>query len=267
MKKLSLLFLVVAGMATAANAQDIITLKNGNEIKAKVTEISSSEIKYKRFDNQDGPTVTVAKSEVFAVNYENGTREVISTVSMSDSGMKTEFTPFTFGLKGGVNLAMGFTTPSSDMLIGFHFGAMGQYRIGNAGIQLEAQFSMQGVKIPYGDDSSGSYTEDNTSIKLNYINIPLIMQYYLAPGFALEAGPQLGILISANASAGGNSENIKPYCNSVDFSIAAGLSYQLPTVPLGFHARYIVGLTTVDKGYVFSESKHSVVQVGMFFRF
>jgi len=67
--------------ANIINAQDVITLRNGNEVKAKVTEISSSEIKYKRFDNLEGPTVVVAKSEVFAINYENGTREVINAMT------------------------------------------------------------------------------------------------------------------------------------------------------------------------------------------
>ena len=76
---ITLLFLLPC--AFSVHAQDVITLKNGDEIKAKVTEMTSSEIKYKRFDNLDGPTVVVAKTEVFTINYENGTREVINTVA------------------------------------------------------------------------------------------------------------------------------------------------------------------------------------------
>jgi hypothetical protein len=67
-------------MAVIVNAQDVITLKNGNEIKAKVAEISDTEIKYKRFDNLDGPTIVIAKNEVFIIKYENGTREVINAI-------------------------------------------------------------------------------------------------------------------------------------------------------------------------------------------
>lgn len=59
-------------------AQDIITLKSGDEIKARVEEISSTEVRYKRFENLQGPTIIVAKSDVFFINYENGTREVIT---------------------------------------------------------------------------------------------------------------------------------------------------------------------------------------------
>jgi len=42
----------------SANAQDLITLRNGDQITARVAEITLTEIKYKRFDNLDGPTIT-----------------------------------------------------------------------------------------------------------------------------------------------------------------------------------------------------------------
>ena len=89
MKKLATLFLLMAGMAIAVNAQDVITLKNGDQITVKVSEISNTEIKYKRFDNLEGPTIAIAKSEVFAINYENGTREVINVVTESTPIAKT----------------------------------------------------------------------------------------------------------------------------------------------------------------------------------
>ena len=79
---LFILILLLSGISSVY-AQDVITLRNGDEIKARVTEITPSEIKYKRFENLDGPTVTVSKSDVFAINYENGTREVINVVTSS----------------------------------------------------------------------------------------------------------------------------------------------------------------------------------------
>ena len=62
-------------------AQDIITLRNGDEIKARVLEISSSEIRYKRFDNLGGATVVIPRIDVFFINYEDGTREIITPLS------------------------------------------------------------------------------------------------------------------------------------------------------------------------------------------
>jgi len=93
MKKFITLFLLMAGMAIVVNAQDVITLKNGNEIKAKVTEITASEIKYLRFDNLEGPTIVIAKSEVFAINYENGAREVINPIVSTPPPAPAPVTP------------------------------------------------------------------------------------------------------------------------------------------------------------------------------
>jgi hypothetical protein len=46
----------------AIKAQDNITLKNGDEVKAKVIEINETEIKYKNSENQEGPTRILYKS-------------------------------------------------------------------------------------------------------------------------------------------------------------------------------------------------------------
>lgn len=59
-------------------AQDIIILKNGEELESKVSEILQTSVKYKKFDNLSGPLYTVQKSEVFMIKFENGTREVFS---------------------------------------------------------------------------------------------------------------------------------------------------------------------------------------------
>lgn len=69
---LTLLFL----SASTTFAQDIITNKNGDDIKSKVLEVSQSEIKYKKFGNANGPTYTISKSEVFMIKYENGEKDV-----------------------------------------------------------------------------------------------------------------------------------------------------------------------------------------------
>ncbi|MCO6480429.1 MAG: hypothetical protein J5I94_27555, partial [Phaeodactylibacter sp.] len=45
-------------------AQDILFLKDGRWIEAKVLEVQPEVVKYKLFDFQDGPLYTVYKSEV-----------------------------------------------------------------------------------------------------------------------------------------------------------------------------------------------------------
>ncbi len=75
---------------------DLIVMRNGEEIRAKVQEISSALIKYKRCDLPDGPLYTVNKSEVFMVKYPNGSKEVMpepSTTRQPDYRSSTTQAP------------------------------------------------------------------------------------------------------------------------------------------------------------------------------
>ena len=68
-----------------ASAQDVIVKKDGSTIVSKVIEITATEVKYKRFSNQDGPTYTIAKTEIQAINYENGEKDTFTTTDSTPS--------------------------------------------------------------------------------------------------------------------------------------------------------------------------------------
>jgi len=59
-------------------AQDVLTKKTGEEIQSKVLEVTTAEIKYKKFDNPNGPTFTILKSEVLMIRYENGSKDIFN---------------------------------------------------------------------------------------------------------------------------------------------------------------------------------------------
>lgn len=65
-------------LSVQENECDIIILKNGQEIRAKVLEVGQTEIRYKMCDNPEGPTFTKSKSEVSSIKYPNGTSTEIS---------------------------------------------------------------------------------------------------------------------------------------------------------------------------------------------
>ena len=69
-KILSLIFLLCA--VCLVSAKDVIVLKNAETVEAKILEVTSNEIKYKRLNNLNGPTFSVNISEVSTVVYENG---------------------------------------------------------------------------------------------------------------------------------------------------------------------------------------------------
>lgn len=64
-------------------AQDKILLKNGDELNTKVTEITETEVKFKKIDNLSGPTRVINKSEIFSIKYENGTKDVFNNTTQS----------------------------------------------------------------------------------------------------------------------------------------------------------------------------------------
>lgn len=64
-------------------AQDKITLLNGTEIISKLNEISDTEIKYKLFDNQNGPDRVLLKKDIFSIKYENGKIEVFNSGNLN----------------------------------------------------------------------------------------------------------------------------------------------------------------------------------------
>jgi hypothetical protein len=58
-------------------SQDVITPVLGNDIQAKVIEVTKTNIAYKKWDNPNGPTLIIAKSDVLVISYADGKKEVI----------------------------------------------------------------------------------------------------------------------------------------------------------------------------------------------
>ncbi|MCL2436064.1 MAG: hypothetical protein FWD09_08035 [Lentimicrobiaceae bacterium] len=77
MKKivLALLFVFITSFAFA---QDVIITKEGNKIESKVLEINEFDIKYKSFENLDGPVYTMKKTEIATIMYEGGQVDVFN---------------------------------------------------------------------------------------------------------------------------------------------------------------------------------------------
>lgn len=73
-------FLAITYMVMNASiifAQDIISMRNGDIIKAVIQEISQTEIKYKKHSNPNGPFFIVDKGDVLSILYANGEQEIL----------------------------------------------------------------------------------------------------------------------------------------------------------------------------------------------
>lgn len=82
-------------ITSVVNSQDIITLKNGEDIKSKIIEVGINDIKYKIFDDQDSPMRVVNKSEIFSIKYQSGKKEMF-TISKTE---KSSVEMYTQGIK------------------------------------------------------------------------------------------------------------------------------------------------------------------------
>lgn len=80
---------VAVSISTTAIAQDVIIFKNGEEKNVKVIEILPTEIKYKNFENLDGPLYAEEKAKIFMIRYENGQKDVFKDAA-KETPAKTE---------------------------------------------------------------------------------------------------------------------------------------------------------------------------------
>jgi hypothetical protein len=78
-----LLMAFVSGISM--QAQDIIKLKSGKEMKVNIIDEGTDIIKYREFDNPDGPVYSVKRDQVESVKYKKGNRDTIASQGNSIS--------------------------------------------------------------------------------------------------------------------------------------------------------------------------------------
>jgi hypothetical protein len=64
-------------------SQDVINIKDGSPINAKVIEITESQVKYKDQANPDGPLYIMNKDKISSIHYKNGSDDVFSSNTSS----------------------------------------------------------------------------------------------------------------------------------------------------------------------------------------
>lgn len=172
---------------------------------------------------------------------------------------------------------------------GFLGGVDVEYRATEyLGISLGAYYARQGYRYADYEEVLEDNTKNRVGYKnqhanLNYINVPLMLKGYIAPGFAVQAGVQAGFLCGdakflsettdlekdKNGSTifkdTKKNEKVLP-CKKVDISIPVGLSYEYMNVVLD--ARYNIGLSKVyDNGLDIDKAKNKVFTFTVGYRF
>ena len=135
------------------------------------------------------------------------------------------------------------TEYDAEYKAGFVGGAELEYHVSPMfGISGGLLYSMQGAKVK----------DSDVKMKMDYLNIPILANVYVAPGLALKAGIQPAFNLSNKVSVEGVTVDYDKYykyapdgakIKSFDFSIPVGLSYEYMNVCLD--ARYNIGVTKI----------------------
>jgi hypothetical protein len=120
LKKALYIFLFFFLSVKTISAQEIITFRNGSIVEAKIIEITPEVIKYKNFDNLNGPIRVIAKNDVAIIKYRNGEEEVYTTNLISNANEapntqlgkadSTLFVPETIAKFGGPRFGLTYIT-------------------------------------------------------------------------------------------------------------------------------------------------------------
>ena len=172
---------------------------------------------------------------------------MIAAVSVN---AQNEVGQITLQPKVGINISK-ITGEGIKMTAGLAAGVEAEYGVAeNFGLTAGVLYSMQGYK----------YEDADKRNAMDYINIPILAQYYVVKGLAIKAGVQPGFLVRAKYDG----ESFSDYCKKFDFSIPVGLSYEYQNFVLD--ARYNIGLTKTMKD-ASEKTKNSVIQITLGYKF
>jgi hypothetical protein len=148
---------------------------------------------------------------------------------------------FAVGIKAGANFSKidpQAGAANTDNVTGFNAGAFALVKVLMIGVQPELQFSKQG--------STFKVNTDSYEANFDYINVPIILKFYLPLGLNLQAGPQFGFLSIADlkntAQSTNSGQDVKAlFSDKNDVAVALGAGWDLP-LGLTIDFRYNLGL-------------------------
>jgi hypothetical protein len=153
---------------------------------------------------------------------------------------------FKLGVKAGANITkIEGKSFKDEFKYGYHAGAFLEIGLGDKwGIQPEVLLNQVKARVDSNFKNIYQNAVDFNSykdVKLQYLSIPLILNYKLGNVLSLQAGPQFGILMNGDKTL---LQNGKEAFKSGDFSMLGGA--QINISKLRLTGRYVVGLNNIN---------------------
>lgn len=184
-----------------------------------------------------------------------------------------------FGLKAGLNVSdinNGASGTDMKAKTGLYAGITANIPVSDEfSIQPELIYNQMGAKTNLYDFGS-IIGNVSTTTKLDYISLPVMLQYNFPSNIYVELGPEFSYLVSAKQ--GLSSSIISPstdinmdYLNRLNVGAGFGAGYNF-NKNFGINARYTLGLTGLGKNgnvadYFLDSAKNNNLQLGVNFKF
>jgi Outer membrane protein beta-barrel domain len=158
-----------------------------------------------------------------------------------------------FGIKAGVNFSTISDAAGLDNRTGFVAGIfIGGKLSEKLGIQADLLYSQQGAEFNAG------------KFDLNYVNVPIVIKYFVTDKMHIHGGPQFGVLVDDKTQTviGETINDIAT--NDFDISGVIGVGLDLP-FGIRIAGRYSFGFTDVpdDPGKNFTKGKNNVITLSI----
>ena len=175
------------------------------------------------------------------------------------------------GVKGGINFTNLYVDNVKDenVKVGYNVGLFAKLPVTRGfSIQPELLYSSKGAKLSYSNflQGSGEYR-----FNLDYLELPVLAVFNVAPNLNIHVGPYIGYLahvnikdVDDNGTINGvkelNADNFRRF----DYGVAGGIGFDIQNFTIG--ARYNYGLQEVGKsgslsGQLTTNSKNSAASV------
>lgn len=185
---------------------------------------------------------------------------IVMMVSMSSFAQREPGT-ITIQPRIGFSAADFNNTDDTSARVGMVAGAEFEYYANNTvGIAAGLLYSQQGSELDLKNSSE-------IKLKIDYINVPIIANFYIWKGLALKTGLQPGFKVNSKISANRGDVKVEADMddvNTFDIAVPIGISYDFGNLVLD--ARYNIGLLKIFDDSNF-DSKNLTFQLAIGYKF
>jgi opacity protein-like surface antigen len=147
-----------------------------------------------------------------------------------------------------------------DQYNGFHVGAIAEFKQTDKwSFELAAIYSTEG--------ESTTVNDQEQTLALTFVNVPLHVKYYISEKFSVHGGPQMGFLLNAEMQQDGMEDMEIDGAVSSSFALTGGIGYDFSN-GLFFKGTFALGVTDIIEDVNFNmDQRPATAHVSVGYKF